>query len=60
MIPAMSEAPEPKPYDPTPDVQALIDIINELLPQDKPRTRSLLAQAASVHAGNIAANWPKA
>lgn len=60
MTDATPADPKPPAYDPAPDLQALIEIINELLPTDKLRTRALLADAASRHAGTVLANWPKA
>jgi hypothetical protein len=47
-------------YDPTADLQGLLNIVNELLPKDQAITRALLANQATQHANALMTNWPKA
>lgn len=58
--PAADAAAKAPAYDPTADLQSLLNLLNELMPADKPELRGLIASKASHHAGQIMTNWPKA
>ena len=58
--PAAADSTPAVAYNPTADLQGLLNLLNELTPADKPELRGLIASKASHHAGQILNNWPKA